>query len=266
MTALVDAMGVEAQRASWLLIAAGGTAAVTMLMLAASWRRETRRQVAERDQQISSLQRQRDALVREIHHRIKNHLQGLLGLFEGYRSTHDKATVEQSLATLHGHVLALVGIHGLQSRQLDETISLPKLAHQQVELIRAGFVGARLDISEQTSPEPLLLSADQAVPIALVITELIVNAIKHGAEGPISIAIGTGENGACVAVTNRIARPPGLQWGTQSGLGTGLGLVNTLIQGIGRLEQTTTLDQLTMALHLVTVSPAPPSSVECHAS
>jgi two-component sensor histidine kinase len=251
VTSLIDAMAARASKVRLLLFASGLISAVSMLFLASSWRSEMRRQVTERDRQIASLKTQRDALVREVHHRIKNHLQGLLGLFESHRSAKDHADSDVRLSTLHGHVLGLVGSHGLQARDSSESIPLKDLVRRQVELVRTGFPGAQVAVLDDANLESATLSADQAVPVALAVTELIVNAIKHGAAAPVRVSIGTHEQRPCVSIANRLDAPTKLDWAEQRGLGTGLSLVATLLLGIGRLSQQMTSEDLIMTVELI---------------
>lgn len=259
VTALVDDMAARADKVRLLLIACGVAAAITMLSLAASWRVKLRRQVMQRDLSIASLRSQKAALVSEVHHRIKNHLQGLLGLLETHKRAVQDASGAASLITLHGHVLALIGIHGLQAKAVEHAITLKDLVRQQAELVRAGFPDAQLAITEDSDLEGATLSPDQAVPVALTITELVVNAIKHGAPSPIRIAIGLEAGGRpYVSVTNRLISPTGMNLSIGQGLGTGLGLVSTLAEGIAELVQRTTPEAMVMTLRLM---PLPPNDV-----
>jgi two-component sensor histidine kinase len=255
VTSLVEEIALRASRMRILLIAAGIAAAATTVFATLARRAELRRELSEQQRRIASLHEQRDALVREVHHRIKNHLQGLLGLFEGQRlATHGREP-EDALATLHGHVLALVGIHGMQAREAGECITLKDLVRQQVELVRAGFPQAQLAVTEDASMEHTTLAADASLPVALIVTELIINAIKHGAPGPIRVSLRMSEQSADVRVVNRLTRSTLLDWERGRGLGTGLNLVSTLLQGIGKLVQTTTGEELAMTLNVQFAGP-----------
>lgn len=238
----------EADLVWWLLILSGGTAAITLLFITFAWRLEIRREVGKRDEQIAVLNDQRRTLVREVHHRIKNHLQGLLSLIENYRGT--RGTDNETLWTLHGHVLALVGIHGLQSRRSAEAVSLGELVREQLRLIETGFPGAQLSLTDQPGFEHFALIADHATPVALVITELIVNAVKHGAPTPVVIELIFSNNEASVSVTNQLVNPLPADWKSRSGHGAGLALVESLIQGIGRIKDVTQDERLTMTVEL----------------
>lgn len=230
-----------------LLLAAGLVSVLTMAFLTVAWRRQVHHEVAARDRQIEQLRQQRDALVREVHHRIKNHLQGLLGLIEDQRRSTPPA--DGLLATLHGHVLALVGIHGLQASRAGERVYLHELVSQQVRLIQAGFPGARIDTRMGPEPGPELLDEGQAVPLALVVTELIVNAIKHGTDRTASVEVRCDAGGCRISVSNALRDGKGAT-GWEDGAGSGLALVSALVEGFGTVARADDGVRVTMTLEI----------------
>ena len=76
-------------------------------------------------------------------------------------------------------------------------------------------------IVEDDQMPDALLPPDHAVPVALMTTELVVNAIKHGEAAPIQVSVGTGSQGRpYVAVANRLSAPSAMDWPSGRGLGT----------------------------------------------
>ncbi|MBS0452274.1 MAG: hypothetical protein JSS14_13280 [Proteobacteria bacterium] len=257
---LIEDVAERASEARILLIACGAAAALTLLFMALAWRAELRRQVTQKEARIASLRAQKAALVGELHHRIKNHLQGLLGLLETHRRVAQDPSTLGSLDTLHGHVLALIGIHGLQARDSSNGVLLDELARQQLELVRAGFPGAELAFSQDEQARGVVLPPDHAVPVALMTTELVVNAIKHGEAAPIRLAVGMDPQGcAYVAVTNRLCSPTGMDWRSGQGFGVGLSLLSTLSEGVAEVTQHCAPHEMIMTLRL---HPAPPTTTE----
>ncbi|MGE5027735.1 MAG: histidine kinase dimerization/phosphoacceptor domain -containing protein, partial [Betaproteobacteria bacterium] len=57
----------------------------------------------------------RNALVREVHHRIKNHLQGIAGLLRQHADEH--AEIRPIMDVAIAQIQAVAAIHGLQGRQ-----------------------------------------------------------------------------------------------------------------------------------------------------
>ncbi|MBS0341214.1 MAG: sensor histidine kinase [Proteobacteria bacterium] len=255
---LIDDVAERASDARVLLIACGAAAALTLLFMALAWRAELHRQVTQKEARIASLRSQKTALVGELHHRIKNHLQGLLGLLETHRRVaRDQSTLD-SLDTLHGHVLALIGIHGLQARDSSIGVSLNELARKQLELVCAGFPGVQLAFTEDGETRGVVLPPDHAVPVALMTTELVVNAIKHGAPAPIQVTVGMDPQGCpYLAVANRLSSPTTMDWPSGFGFGVGLSLLSTLSEGVAEVMQHCTPHEMIMTLRL---QPAQPSA------
>ncbi|MDE2367714.1 MAG: sensor histidine kinase [Burkholderiales bacterium] len=249
---IADAL-VKTMRARGLVALAGVLALLAVLQQLRVRFRAARESVARKDREIEVLQRQRDGLVREVHHRIKNHLQGLLTLIEGGAAGDPAAAAP--LQTLEGHVLALINVHGLQAGSGPAgggAISLRELVANQLPLIEASFPSTtvKLDAAADTQA---LLDSDQAVPVALAVTELIVNGLKHGVGAQVAVAISSGEGLAAIAITNRVAAPPDFDWERRVGLGTGLQLLASLLLGIGRIDQgPNPPGELTMTIHLET--------------
>ncbi|MDD2711500.1 MAG: MASE1 domain-containing protein [Simplicispira sp.] len=131
-------------------------------------------QEAERRQRE---QAHRDALVREVHHRIKNNLQGILGMMHQFNRTHP--TVQGPMTQLIGQVQSIAVIHGLQGRANIDQVRLCELTCAVATGLQTLWqVPIALDIPHGW--QPCRLHHSEAVPVALVLNELILNAIKHG--------------------------------------------------------------------------------------
>lgn len=232
---LVGRALITAERARLLLAAAGCVAAIALLLLVQLWRRDARAEIMRRDAEIRRLNDQRDALVSEVHHRIKNHLQGLLSLLEGQAA--GGAIAEISLARLQAYVMTLVEIHGLQATTTGEQISLQELVARQVPLVRAGFPGARLALADDATAHGALVAGTHAVPLSLAVAELMLNAVKHGRGHEAHVQVFRREDVCCICVTNEQAVPGAFDQARGQGAGIGLQLVGALLQGIARIVQ-----------------------------
>lgn len=143
----------------------------------------------------------RNALVREVHHRIKNHIQGVIGLLR-QRKLNDllcRTVIEETIAQISSVAI----VHGLQGSDTDDDISLPgmltAIATSFEGLVRPGFDATLTNILAFVPR----IARDEAVPIALALNELIMNAAKHGS-GSAQITL-EGEPGRIVVrITNPI--------------------------------------------------------------
>ncbi|MBI5785434.1 MAG: PAS domain-containing protein [Rhodocyclales bacterium] len=188
----------------------------------------TERKLAE-ERRVAALERQRDTLVREVQHRIKNHLQGVIGLLRN--AVADAPEISGPLATAIDRIRAIAVVYGMSRRFGEEQVPLRELLQMLVEGA-AGPVAVRYD----AAPSALnpLLAPEDAVPVALVANELIANALKHlekpDPTRPVRVSIVDVADGACIEISGGPARlPPGFDFAGGHGLGAGLELVGTLL-------------------------------------
>ena len=189
------------------------------------------RDITERERQMQARleeeQRHRTALIREVHHRIKNNLQGAVGLLRQQAGAHPE--LEQAIAGVIGQIQSIALVHGLQGKGDDLKVWLCEMVQaiaRAAHLSRTP-VERRVDLGEG---RPVWVHSDHAVPVALVLNELTQNAAKHGDGGVIRIELQRGtDNSALVLVRNRGWLPHGFDFEAGQGIGTGLKLVRALL-------------------------------------
>lgn len=127
----------------------------------------------------------RNTLIREVHHRIKNNLQGVTGILRNV-SQHDE-TLSDTVNQVISQIQTIAVIHGLQGRKTSERVELNELISAITVSIRSIW---RKHITLEISPQQTsgFIEEIEAIPIALVLNELVTNAVKHHAgDGPIKI-------------------------------------------------------------------------------
>ena len=181
---------------------------------------------------LAQVEQQRDLLLGEVHHRIKNHLQGMLGLLrlQVARNPGLGGPLSEVMAQVH----AIAGIYGMGGEPGAVGV---ELAHTTAMVMR-GAVGAATLRFENTLDGAAELAKGDAVAIALVINELVTNAVKHLAlvdpDRPVRVALSREGGDALVRVRGGPARlAPGFDFTTGQGLGTGLRLLATLLPSKG---------------------------------
>ena len=175
---------------------------------------------------------QRDALVREVHHRIKNSLQGVTGILRGL------AQRQPVLATAMDDVISQIGsialVHGLYGSASDRRVSLCDMV---ADVARNAESLWQMEIAvavEHNCPH-CILDEREAVPLALVLNELLANACKHGSgeraseKRTVAVEYAPDYSQARVRITNPGQLPRGFDFDKRRGLGTGLGLVAVLL-------------------------------------
>jgi two-component sensor histidine kinase len=123
---------------------------------------------------------QKEVLLREVHHRVKNNLQ-LIASIMSIQMRKTKSTEAKSLMKgLQDRVMSLATIHkglyqtsGLADIRVDELF--PEIVHQVVRMAS----GPERRFQAKTEFDDLNLTPDQAVPLALLLTEAMTNAMKY---------------------------------------------------------------------------------------
>ena len=136
--------------------------------------------VEKEEYRLKEVKEQRDVIVREVHHRIKNNLQGVVGLLRQYATDHPELTA--LIETIVGRIYAIATIHGLQAQSLSEEVELDKLL---LNIIKAS--AGEIVEYQNILPCVVWLNRDEAVPIALVLNEIVTNAVKHRCKNSIIV-------------------------------------------------------------------------------
>lgn len=231
-----------------LITFAGAVGGCTSIMLGAVWVFFLRIELNKRESRIAQLRQQRSALVRDVHHRIRNHLQDSLGFLEGCGMAN--AAESEAIATLKSQVLALIGLHEQQATQADESVMTLELLRSQVQMIEAVFSKSQISLLVDQNCEGLSLDGERAVTLALTVTELLVNALKHGVEEPVVVRLQNKDHGTLISITNHLLDVTKLDWNAGTGLGTGLALLTSLSRDLGHITQEIAEGKITMAINL----------------
>lgn len=144
----------------------------------------------------------RDALVREVHHRIKNNLQGITGMLRQFSQAHPELADIINQAT--SQVRSIAVLHGLQGHTSMDTVRLCELTRAISGDVQSVWqTPIAVDIPALWTP--CIIAEKEAVPIALVLNELIVNAVKHGgkAHDHVGVSLCKGQHEEAIQVTIR---------------------------------------------------------------
>lgn len=192
-------------------------------------------------QRLADTRQQRDTLVREVHHRIKNNLQSVAGLLQ--RELGKFLELDPRLETAISQVHAIAVVHGLQSADPDEAVRLCDSVGNICKIVSelsSRPVNFCIE-NEQAGFRPVQIASGDAVSVALVLNELILNAVKHSPPDGIAPTVSLAADGASArvlirnAVKNRRATDfdIDIDVGAGRGLGTGLRLVRSLLPDQG---------------------------------
>jgi PAS domain S-box-containing protein len=124
----------------------------------------------------------RELMLREINHRVKNNLQVITSMLRLQAGRSASVEVREAFEDACGRVSTITELHtplfeGVQISTLDFGSYLQDLCGR-LDASVAGSHPADVRIAVETEPAPIDL--DRAVPLGLIVNELVTNAIKHG--------------------------------------------------------------------------------------
>ena len=132
----------------------------------------------------------KDATIREIHHRVKNNLQTVAALLRlqarRLRAPEARAALEEAVR----RVGSIAIVHETLSQVPDETVDFDDIA-SRVAMMAGEVAAPEARVTPQLIGEFGLLPALIATPLALVLTELLQNALQHGLSKPDPAAAGS---------------------------------------------------------------------------
>jgi PAS domain S-box-containing protein len=207
---------------------------------------------------IRSSLREKEVMLKEIHHRVKNNLQIISSLLDLQSAAVTDTRVLQSFQESRHRIRSMALIHEklYQSPDLAEVDFADYVRSLTAYLVRAYHVSEFL-IALKLETEPVRLRIDTAIPCGLILNELVSNAFEHafpnGQRGEITVRLRAEESGrgSLQVADNGVGLPVGMDWRTTSSLG--LRLVHTLAQQLhGELAVETTGGasfQLSFPLH-----------------
>jgi len=158
----------------------GGGVLALIGLLIVGWIFILRRQVNKQTQQLQRSVKEKDALLREIHHRVKNSLSIVSGLIGLQLDSTDNEAAQNVLTDSQSRIKSVALIH----EKLYETDSLAdvKLDVYLKDLVRAihsTFTEYNEAVDLQFDMETVDIDVDKVIPCGLLINELVVNAFKH---------------------------------------------------------------------------------------
>ncbi|CAM3913213.1 sensor histidine kinase [Isoptericola cucumis] len=176
----------------------------------------------------------KDATIREIHHRVKNNLATVAALLRLQARRMDVPEARAALEEAMRRVATISLVHESLSQTLDEHVELDDMLSRALRLA-ADVASTRTKVSTRQSGSFGMVPAQDATPLALVLTELVTNAVEHGFPGRESgvVEIDVTRSGSelrVVVADDGVGMPEGIAtMGRASRSGLGSQIVQTLV-------------------------------------
>jgi len=207
-----------------------------------SERRKAESELQEREVRLTASVKEREVLLQEVHHRVKNNLQVIASLMSMQMRQLTDAAPRAALGVCRARIEAIALIHEKLYQSKDySSVPFSEYARMLVASIfhtigiSPDSVALELDISSVS------LGVDKAIPCGLILNELISNALKHAfpsdRTGVVRVSVGTQDPDSVFihVADDGVGLPPNFD--PEKSRSLGMQLVGTLVEQLsGRLE------------------------------
>jgi two-component sensor histidine kinase len=178
----------------------------------------------------------RNTLMQEMHHRVKNSLQQVAALLRlEMRQAHHKS-LEEALSDVLARILAISSVHDLLSREDLDHVGIRSIAEMLVQHQMNSLISPERSIHFEVRGDDVRLNMTQATQVALVLNELIQNAVEHGFQtatsGDIHVTVEAKEGEIGLWVSNN-GDPLKADFAPAKAGHLGLQIVDNLAKGLG---------------------------------
>ena len=194
------------------------------------------------EEALRALLHEKEVLLKEVHHRVKNNMQVLASLVSLQADNVDDPAVRGVFDDFRDQVRAMALVHeSLYQAENLASIDFADYAGRMTASLARAHGRGNSDIRLTLDVEPVTLPVESAVPCGLILNELVTNAYKHAfrdrTAGEIVVSIHADPAGrVCLGVRdNGVGLPPGFDWRQSPSLG--LRLVQMLTRQLrGRFD------------------------------
>ena len=168
------------------------------------------------------------AVVREMHHRIKNNLQTVAMLLKMQASGGEQLSARDVLQISVNRILSIAAVHEILSQEGFRLVDVKDVAERIAQLTAQNLLSPDRRIDIQVAGEAIVLPSRPATSLALVINELLQNALEHAfvgqARGAVTISLGRSPQHFVIVVSD-----DGVGLPQERPASTGLEIVKTLV-------------------------------------
>lgn len=168
-----------------------GLGAMSVLMLALGWsvfnNYSKRKKIATQNKKINTqvielnkLVLQKQTLLSELQHRVKNNLQHVLSLLDIQEESLAHNNIQEVIRESKNRVQSMALLHNkLSYSNANDSVNFEDYLHELVALIQMAYFNPKKQISIQVNCDVKQLDIDTGIPLGLVMVELLSNSLKH---------------------------------------------------------------------------------------
>ena len=197
------------------------------------------RDITERktnENRIKNLLEEKELLLREVHHRIKNNMNTIKGLLSLQISAEENPSTAASLRDAESRVQSMIMLYDkLYCTENYRELSIKYYLQSLIEYIVGSFLNSRT-VEVVTEIDDFILTVQTLTPLGIIVNEILTNIMKYaftGREsGVITISAKTQNNKAIISIKdNGIGIPESVTFEQTPGFG--LSLVGMLVEQLG---------------------------------
>ena len=191
------------------------------------------------------------AIVREMHHRVKNNLQTVAMLLRLQMSEGRKVSAQEILHESINRILSIAAVHEVLSQKGFRLVDIRDVLERIVVAITQNMLQPDKDIQITVEGEEISLPSQPATSLALAVNELIQNAVEHAFigrnQGTIVVKLTQDQKHLSIEITDDGVGFPA-DFGAAPARSLGLQIVETLVEGDLKGEFTLSNERGTRAL------------------
>lgn len=125
--------------------------------------------------------KEKELLLAEIHHRVKNNLAMVSSLLNLQQSKAKDDFHRELFTESKNRVLSIASIHQLLYQNKDfEKVNFTNYANEILSVLKESYVHLSPSVKITTQIEPIQIELSQAIPLGLILNEVVSNCYKHG--------------------------------------------------------------------------------------
>ncbi|MBK8025766.1 MAG: hypothetical protein IPK19_31340 [Chloroflexi bacterium] len=188
---------------------------------------------AQKERELAAALAEKDMLLKEVHHRVKNNLQILSSLLSLQSGTVRDAQVLERFQDSQSRIRTMALVHERLCRSDDlAQIAFDEYLRDLTSYLMANYQGQLSGVTLKVKADDIHLDIDTAIPCGLMVNELLTNALKHAFPdrqgGEIGVEVRRSGDGHyhLLVWDDGVGMPEGMDWRKTTSLG--LRLVNSL--------------------------------------
>lgn len=119
-------------------------------------------------------------IIREIHHRVKNNLQNIAAVLRLQMRRSQSEAVKTEFAASINRIMSIALVHEVFALETWDAINFNLFCKKILNVLMESAEISPVEVTTSVAGPLIKLTSRQAIPLALVINELVTNSIKHG--------------------------------------------------------------------------------------